>query len=134
MSPFVITADLLLIMGTFFIASLVIAFHIAHTTNPLVEIDAIPMMPAPAVTAVTTAPAVTAPSMPLEVVPRPPSPQAVHPAQLPVQSPEQAITLMRAEIVRAPAPIRLLHIQSPTKMETLYVKPTATPQSYAGRK
>lgn len=72
----------------------------------------------------------------ITVVKRPDSPQAIHPSQLPVQSAEQAIQLMRTEQQHATPPIKLVRIQNyaTTPVTTLYVKPTATPQTYPQRK
>ena len=66
-------------------------------------------------------------------VPRPPSPQAMNPVHLPVQSPEEAIRLMRVERSNTSSPIKLIRIDEPAKMSTLYVKPTPMPQKYAER-
>jgi hypothetical protein len=109
MSPFVITYDLLVIMGTFFFASLFIAFHVALTNtptdllaNPLHAID--PIQP----TTHTT---------------QEHSTQTIHPTELPIQTAEDAvmwmrspIQLVRTEQVRVTPPIRLIHM---SKMNTL---------------
>jgi hypothetical protein len=71
---------------------------------------------------------------PREPVPRPPSPQAMNPVHLPVQSPEEAIRLMRVERSNTSSPIKLIRIDEPAKMSTLYVKPTPMPQKYEERK
>jgi hypothetical protein len=67
------------------------------------------------------------------VVKRPDSPQNVHPSQLPVQTAQEAIQLMRTEQHHTTPPIKLVRVQNYTPVTTLYVKPS-TPQTYQERK
>ena len=112
MSPFVITYDLLVIMGTFFFVSLFITFHVALTTTPT-DLLANPLQTIE----------------PIQAATQEHSTQTIHPTELPIQTAEEAMMqmhsllhLVRTEQVRVTPPIRLIHM---SKMNTLYVKPSA---------